>query len=282
MRMQKIIGTAMLICFLVGNSLMAQIPENELKNQIIKVNQQQLESLGFKVTDNKIEVIANDVISKNDSQNKTVIKRKLSIKRNGINLLSPNKAEKAGKKVFPVRMAVLTREGNTASYYSRISDAEKYLCKNGKETSGSRYLSDNNWKALYYKFPDNAELYIWFDADDLEKMYKDIEKMPKEIEKTPEPMKDAEFLSDVQISPNPTRNGKAEIKFYVNTATDISISLYDIAGRKVLDILPSSSLISGMQKYYINGEELSDGMYLIVIQNDKGETITKKLIKTSY
>lgn len=77
-------------------------------------------------------------------------------------------------------------------------------------------------------------------------------------------------VSDITIFPNPS---STEINFSVNGSTTIkSVELYDVTGRMVKQIVGLNT-----QKYTIQREGLSTGLYITKIQLNKG-SISKKII----
>ncbi|MFZ4414388.1 MAG: FISUMP domain-containing protein [Bacteroidales bacterium] len=77
---------------------------------------------------------------------------------------------------------------------------------------------------------------------------------------------------NLQVFPNPMQ-GQAEISFYAKQTGNTTISIYDIAGKKVLQT--ESKLLQGNQKYQLIG--LKQGMYFINIIGD-AYFYTSKLI----
>lgn len=75
-------------------------------------------------------------------------------------------------------------------------------------------------------------------------------------------------LSDVNIYPNPVKDGKIFIKSSSNEVKDVKI--YNILGRKVID----TKVNAGEE---INVSDLSTGMYMVSI-TEKNKTLTKKII----
>jgi hypothetical protein len=79
-----------------------------------------------------------------------------------------------------------------------------------------------------------------------------------------------------EVYPNPS-NGNALIKFGLNKRSDISLSLYDITGRRLKDIY-SGTQEQGSHEFLLNKEdELSEGIYFILLETGNYK-ITKKLV----
>ena len=77
---------------------------------------------------------------------------------------------------------------------------------------------------------------------------------------------------NLQVFPNPMQ-GQAEISFYAKQTGNATISIYDIAGKEVLQI--EEKLLQGTQKYQLTG--LKQGIYFINISGN-GYFYTAKLI----
>ncbi len=77
---------------------------------------------------------------------------------------------------------------------------------------------------------------------------------------------------NLQVFPNPMQ-GQAEISFYAKQAGNTKISIYDIAGKEVLQT--EDKLLQGSQKYQLTG--LKQGVYFINI-NGENYSYNSKLI----
>ncbi len=79
-----------------------------------------------------------------------------------------------------------------------------------------------------------------------------------------------------EVFPNPA---SAITYIGVNSTTSSSAKIYvmDIQG-KIVNHIHNGALNVGINKFFVDAAELSGGMYLIVIENDKGQRATKKLV----
>lgn len=92
----------------------------------------------------------------------------------------------------------------------------------------------------------------------------------------PVTIKENKFLNNLNVYPNPTQ-GEATLSFNIDEElSDITIGLFDIIGKKIMDI-HSGSLQMGNNKFTINTTNYEKGVYFIKI-NNKGNNILKKLI----
>ena len=75
-------------------------------------------------------------------------------------------------------------------------------------------------------------------------------------------------IDGVRTYPNPARE-QANVLFNLNDASDISVTVYDVAGRVVYSV-PATSMTSGNQMVTVPVSNFTDGIYNVVIGNDKG------------
>jgi hypothetical protein len=78
------------------------------------------------------------------------------------------------------------------------------------------------------------------------------------------------------IFPNPFYN-QINIVFELPNPQKIEVSLYDNAG-KLITIIESGEKIKGTYNYYVNGTNLTAGIYFIVLQTETGK-LSSKIIK---
>ncbi len=128
----------------------------------------------------------------------------------------------------------------------------------GEGLSGGFYLitdGDNNiiWEGSDFTFTATAEL--------ARGVIVDIE----------------EYLSaeDISIHPNPITDN-ANIQFTIDNYADVNITLFDILGKKVMDI-HSGQLLGGSHNIEFNSNELINGIYFVRLSIDN-QTVTKKVL----
>ena len=85
---------------------------------------------------------------------------------------------------------------------------------------------------------------------------------------------DDDSLSSISIYPNPAKNS-LNINFGTINNSDLSteISIYDLQGKKIKSIQRNTEIIQN-----VNTSQLSDGIYVLKINNQNGEQITHKLV----
>lgn len=83
---------------------------------------------------------------------------------------------------------------------------------------------------------------------------------------------------NVLIYPNPTSDIFTLSFDNINSAP-INIYLTDITGKRMMDIMPSTRLAIGQQKQRINTNQLSSGIYFMVLEQDGGRVVKKLIIQ---
>ncbi len=82
--------------------------------------------------------------------------------------------------------------------------------------------------------------------------------------------------SELMVQPNPVV-GDATISFYTDKNETVTLSVFDITGSKVREILNSKTLQEGRHSYQFSKEELVPGMYIVTLQTSE-KNITQKFI----
>jgi hypothetical protein len=79
-----------------------------------------------------------------------------------------------------------------------------------------------------------------------------------------------------EVFPNPA---SAITYIGVNSTTSSSAKIYlmDVQG-KIVNQIHNGALNVGVNKFFIDAAELSGGIYLITIENNLGQRVTKKLV----
>ncbi len=76
-------------------------------------------------------------------------------------------------------------------------------------------------------------------------------------------------FKEIKLTPNPVKHNKV----YINTNQELNIQVYDILGK----LVTKTNIYSN--KNYIDVTSLNKGVYLLRISNNKGQQVTKKLIR---
>lgn len=82
---------------------------------------------------------------------------------------------------------------------------------------------------------------------------------------------------DISVHPNPVTNN-ANIEFNLDNNSNVNISLFDILGKKVMDI-HNGELNSGAHSIKLNSEYMQQGVYFVKLQMNN-QIITKKILVT--
>ena len=81
-----------------------------------------------------------------------------------------------------------------------------------------------------------------------------------------------------KVYPNPF-NPLTNIDFYVNQSDDISISIYDIKGNMISELINKQTMIPGSYTIKWNGENFASGIYLVNISNSVNSTNQKIILQ---
>lgn len=84
--------------------------------------------------------------------------------------------------------------------------------------------------------------------------------------------------TDVIIFPNPALE-TTNMKFILKAETSLRVNLYDISGRLVKELKSFSKFSPGQHQLRLDLNGITEGMYLIVLESDKGETNIQRLVK---
>lgn len=79
------------------------------------------------------------------------------------------------------------------------------------------------------------------------------------------------------VLPNPT-TGRAVLNFSLAHPRTISISLHDITGRRMREVVSDLSKQGGTYEANIDAGDLADGIYLVAITTDRGERAIQRVI----
>jgi type IX secretion system substrate protein len=85
------------------------------------------------------------------------------------------------------------------------------------------------------------------------------------------------FLAGLKVFPNPTSD-EIQLSFLTDATSSVQLSVYDISGRKVINLLPKS-YAAGLNTIKANTSSLLPGAYFIVLQNGRSSRTTKFTVK---
>lgn len=80
------------------------------------------------------------------------------------------------------------------------------------------------------------------------------------------------------VFPNPTSDGGATMSFTLAQDRNVSISLHDLTGAKVLDLVRNSPRKAGTGQLAFTLPGITPGMYLVTLTTDRGERAVQRLI----
>lgn len=84
-------------------------------------------------------------------------------------------------------------------------------------------------------------------------------------------------VENMSVYPNPTQ-GDIKVQFNLLEQRDITISINDYSGRKINDLMTRGSLGAGSYNMPLHLNNITPGMYLIVVQTQKGEQAVQRIV----
>lgn len=271
-------------------------PEKIQATSLIKLNQEELEKLGISVERNQISYIESKIFDEKNGE-KRDRSRKIMITKDKILGRNYKKKQKESY-VFP-RIAVNVFSYGTALYYSKFLDFEKMnVSKNStksKSDSVNYYAKANGLVCVYFEFEPKTskkscknQVYLWYEPSSqfIDLLPEEYQKQlrPETNETNPEtnytiPESNVEnVIISSLVYPNPVTNKTAYIKLELAESRDFSIAIYDISGNKVKDFANNQSFIKGQNEIALNFENITSGMYIIMLVSDKQETAMMRVI----
>ena len=85
-------------------------------------------------------------------------------------------------------------------------------------------------------------------------------------------------VSNIELYPNPA-NETVTLSFVTDKSTNLTIMLYDILGRPVKQLKPSTYFPMGKQNFQLSLINVKSGIFLLNIRNTEGNYKTVRLIK---
>ena len=86
------------------------------------------------------------------------------------------------------------------------------------------------------------------------------------------------IIKDLSVSPNPATSSGARLQFQLLEDRIISISLLDLRGNTIMNVEEQSSYPKGLFSTLIPLNSIQQGMYLLRVTTDKGESAIHRLI----
>jgi len=273
-------------------------PEKIQATSLIKLNQKELEKLGISIERNQISYIETKIFDETNGE-KRDRSRKIIISKDKISGRNyKQKQDGSIANVFP-RIAVNVFKYGTALYYSKFLDFEKMnTLRNSlksKSDSVNYYAKANDLVCVYFEFePKNSkksnknQIYLWYEPSN-----EFIDLLPEEYQKQLRPETDKtqpetnytipensyeNVIISTLVYPNPVTNKTAYIRLELAESRNFSIAVYDISGNKVKDFANNQSFIKGQNEITLNLENITSGMYIIMLVSDRQETAKLRII----
>jgi hypothetical protein len=84
-------------------------------------------------------------------------------------------------------------------------------------------------------------------------------------------------ITELDVFPNPAVS-QCTVLMELTSERHITLSITDVSGQLVSTVVGNKYVAKGTESFDIPLNELSDGMYLLVVETDKGERITQRLV----
>lgn len=81
------------------------------------------------------------------------------------------------------------------------------------------------------------------------------------------------------VYPNPVKGGQAKLSFNLQSASDVSVQVYDLAGRKIGQSVTYSNMHAGQNEIALPVAGLKEGTYLYQISTNRFTTTQKIFVK---
>ena len=86
-------------------------------------------------------------------------------------------------------------------------------------------------------------------------------------------------LHELEVYPNPTSNGEVSMQFQLPEQLDLSITLTDLNGKEVSELISKKTYDSGLNELKLNVADAISGMYLLIIRTNEGYLSRRLMIK---
>jgi len=87
-------------------------------------------------------------------------------------------------------------------------------------------------------------------------------------------------LDNLNIYPNPASDRIINIEVIISRGKSIDYRIFDLSGRMLIDDLPTRKYSSeGKYKETMDISSLTPGLYLLVLTDDEGARMTKRIVK---
>ena len=84
-------------------------------------------------------------------------------------------------------------------------------------------------------------------------------------------------LSALNVSPNPA-HGELRLRYMLETDRSVAVSLYDIHGAYVRELIPATSVHMGLRTESVQLGDVRPGVYMVVLRSDQGEQVSERMI----
>lgn len=288
------------LVFLVSFFSFSMNAQNIQGVRVLKLSEYTLAKMGIRITDENVsfEELENITV-----KGKVEIKgRKVMLTKNSVKVKSSSKREVDDAPPFAPIFAVNVFKGGSAVFYSKAKDSKHNFDSSGMPLSALDSEWANQLVCIYIEFTPKStgkqpaeknQIYLWYkpSTEFLDYLPEDIAESVWAEMSTPkdrisatqtgrftDSWRDANvLLSTKPLYPNPA-SGKANLDFSITAPSILTISLFDITGKKIKDFVQSEQFQSGSSSINLPLDGLTDGMYLVVITPNNASPVVQRLM----
>ncbi len=265
--------------------------ENNLKTNFIEIQEGDFSNFGLELKNGKLNMFFWDnTATKKINSNSKLGEMKIVISDCKIETGNVKKTDISKCSKLIPNLIVVQAGKNSSVYYNDIKDYSNNF-DNGIVQDANKVSETNidNWIAFHYKIQENnkrpLDIYIWYDKSKLmtEELSENIKKEVSKIQNN-ENSNNAEttltnrFINNIKVFPNPSYNGSINLSIDLISERVVNLSIYDINGNLIIELIKGKSLIAGESTLQYNLQELIGGVYFIHLTTDKNEQISTRFI----
>jgi len=286
--------------FLISYTLSAQTVSGI---RMITLSEYNLAKLGIRITDDGVYYTENN--SAFNEGISTYKPRKILLTKNSIKVKTPSKNKLDNIPSFAPVFAVNVFSNGSVVYYSQSKDLNYKFDSTGSLESpanSSEYDWINQLVCIHVEFAPKSKnkqkavknhAYLWYKVNShfLESLPIDVaEPIWSELFTPSQGLENSPYgrftdswrgfnnlITTKPLYPNPAGE-TTTLEFNLFNSTNITISLYDISGQKNKDFVNFQPYQSGKSSVLLNINDISNGMYLVVITPIGAEPVVQRLI----
>jgi len=178
------------------------------------------------------------------------------------------------KNIITPKLVVYTFKNGSSAFFKGLNQGKEN--NKSPDKIANQLISENSWVAVHHKmnekYGEQSDVWIWYEPKDLKKVVNQPKLGGNII------VNESESLIDINIYPNPAVDN-AKISINLKADMMLKISIYDISGKVVQEVLPEFKLINnGTNDFPIDVNRFQSGMYFISIVRENSIIYSYRLI----